>query len=250
MLVKLMPKSAVSSTGKNLFPKSGRSSTHSASVRNPAAPADPDDSILLEEERWNKEKQTLRRAAIELAKQRAQREVAAMSKLAAVDKENSLEVITESLDDASSDVRNAAVRALYRVNPEFAATFFNSALRERDATRRRTIGAALAGSGLVTEAIQQLKSEAQPNSYGTISLLFLAAKAGQIQPLMNLLEEYPSIELRLALIELLALSGEPAIVPALSRLAVQRNLPPEVRSAVMEAVYQLRTHIREESIAN
>jgi hypothetical protein len=53
--------------------------------------------------------------------------------------------------------------------------------------------------------------------------------------------------LRLALIELLALSGEPAIVPALSRLAVQRSLPAEVRAAVMEAVYQLRSQTREES---
>lgn len=245
-----MPKSAVSSTGKDVFPKAGRSSNNAVSVRSTGSPTNADKGIRLEEERWNKEKQTLRRAAIELAKQRAHREVAAMSKLATVDKENSLEVITESLDDSSSEVRNAAVRALYRVNPEFAATFFNSALRERDATRRRTIGAALAGSGLVSEAIQQLKVGAQPNSYGTISLLFLAAKAGQIQPLMNLLEEYPSIELRLALIELLALSGEPAIVPALSRLAVQRSLPAEVRAAVMEAVYQLRSQTREETASD
>ena len=245
-----MPKSAVSSTGKNLFPKSGRAASHTIPLRKTDPPTETATRVPLEDERWNREKQTLRRAAIELAKQRAQKEVAAMSKLATVDKENSLEVITESLDDASSEVRNAAVRALYRVNPEFAATFFNSALRERDATRRRAIGAALAGSGLVTEAIQHLKNGVQPNSYGTISLLFLAAKAGQVQPLLNLLEEYPSIELRLALIELLALSGEPAIVPALSRLAVQRDLPSEVRAAVMEAVYQLRTLVREESPPN
>lgn len=245
-----MPKSAVTSTGKNVFPKPGKASNNAVSVRSVGSPTNADNGIRLEEERWNQEKQALRRAAIELAKQRAQREVAAMAKLATVDKENSLEVITESLDDSSSEVRNAAVRALYRVNPEFAATFFNSALRERDTARRRTIGAALAGSGLVSEAIQQLKGGAQPNSYGTISLLFLAAKAGQIQPLMNLLEEYPSIELRLALIELLALSGEPAILPALSRLAVQRDLPSEVRAALMEAIYQLRTQIREESPSN
>jgi HEAT repeat protein len=170
-----------------------------------------------------------------------------MSQLAAVDEENSLEVITESLEDSSPEVRKAAVRALYRVNSEYAASFFNSALREGPSERRRRFGAALAGSGLVDEAIQQLKSGGRQNVYSTISLLFLVAKAGEVQPLVSLLEDHPSIELRLALIELLALSGEPAIVPAFRRLAERRSLPSEVRSAVMEAIYQVRSQIREDA---
>ena len=168
-----------------------------------------------------------------------------MSQLTTVAEANSLETITEFLEDPSREVRNQAARELYRVNPEFAATFFNSALREGTAARRRTIGEALAGSGLVSDAIQALNSGRQKNAYSTISLLFLVAKAGEVQPLLKLLEDHPSIELRLALIELLALSGEVAILPALKRLAVKRILPAEVRSAVMEAIYQLSTQSRE-----
>jgi len=114
-------------------------------------------------------------------------------------------------------------------------------LREGPRDRRRRIGAALAGSGLVSEAIQHLKAGTHKNPYGTISLLFLVAKAGEVQPLITLVENHPSIELRLALIELLALSGETAIVPAFRRLAVRSSLPAEVRSAVMEAIYQITT---------
>lgn len=202
-------------------------------------------SRRTEDERWRKEQETLRRAAVELAKRRAQEEVAAMSQLTTVAEANSLETITEFLEDPSREVRNQAARELYRVNPEFAATFFNSALREGPPARRRTIGAALAGSGLVNDAIQALNSGRQKNAYSTISLLFLVAKAGEVQPLLKLLENHPSIELRLALIELLALSGEVAILPALKRLAVKRILPAEVRSAVMEAIYQLSTQSRE-----
>ena len=198
-----------------------------------------------DDERWRKEQETLRRAAVELAKRRAQKEVAAMSQLTTVAEANSLETITEFLEDPSREVRNQAARELYRVNPEFAATFFNSALREGTPARRRTIGEALAGSGLVSDAIQALNSGRQKNAYSTISLLFLVAKAGEVQPLLKLLEDHPSIELRLALIELLALSGEVAILPALKRLAVKRILPAEVRSAVMEAIYQLSTQSRE-----
>jgi HEAT repeat protein len=197
-----------------------------------------------DDERWRKEQEILRRAAVELAKRRAQQEVAAMSRLTTVAEKKSLETITEFLEDPSREVRNQAARALYRVNPEFAATFFNSALREGPSARRKTIGAALAGSGLVGDAIEALNSGRQKNAYSTISLLFLVAKAGEVQPLLKLLEDHPSIELRLALIELLALSGEAAILPALRRLAVKRILPAEVRSAVMEAIYQLSTQVR------
>ena len=105
--------------------------------------------------------------------------------------------------------------------------------------RRRRIGAALAGSGLVGEAIQQLRTDGSQNLYGTLSLLFLVAKAGEVQLLMGLLESHPGLELRLALIELLGSTGDPLIVPALRRLSVRTSLPEEVRSAVMEAIYQI-----------
>ncbi len=205
-------------------------------------------SRRMDDERWSKEQETLRRAAVDLAKRRAQEEVAAMMQLTTVAQANSLETITEFLEDPSREVRNQAARELYRVNPEYAATFFNSALREGPPARRRTIGEALAGSGLVSDAIEALNSGRQKNAYSTISLLFLVAKAGEVQPLLSLLEDHPSIELRLALIELLALSGEAGILPALKRLAVKRVLPAEVRSAVMEAIYQLSTQPREAAV--
>ncbi len=199
----------------------------------------------LEDERWRIEKETLRRAAAELAHRRAQLKVAAMSDLATVGEDNSLEVITKSLEDPAANVRSAAVRALYRVNPGFAASFFNQALREGPLDRRRRIGAALADSGLVGEAIQQLKSDGSQNLYGTLSLLFLVAKAGEVQLLMGLLESHPGLELRLALIELLGLSGDPLIVPALRRLSLRTSLPEEVRSAVMEAILQISSQTGE-----
>lgn len=240
-----MPRRGPASHKKPSLPKAtGLSKTASTTTVDDFRSADPENDRRRDDDLWRLEKQTLRRAAAELAKRRMQREVAAMSQLATVSQENSLEVITDSLEDSSKEVRNEAVRALYRVNPEYAASFFNSALREGPPLRRRMIGAALAGSGLVADAIEDLKSGGRGNVYNTISLLFLVAKAGEVQPLLNLLEEHPSIELRLALIELLALSGEFAIVPALRRLAVQRSLPPEVRSAVMEAIYQISTQPR------
>lgn len=241
-----MPKNFLTSNRKDPTLEPVKISNVAAPIATDDGPRrEADDRGRRDDDRWRKEQETLRRAAVELAKRRAQEEVAAMSQLTTVAEANSLETITEFLEDPSREVRNQAARELYRVNPEFAATFFNSALREGPPARRRTIGAALAGSGLVGDAIEALNSGRQKNAYSTISLLFLVAKAGEVQPLLSLLENHPSIELRLALIELLALSGETAILPALKRLAVKGVLPAEVRSAVMEAIYQLTTQSRD-----
>jgi len=198
-----------------------------------------------EEERWRQEKAALRRAAAELAHRRAEVEAAALADLARRGGDDSFRLISKSLDDPSEEVRNAAVRALYDLNPNLTASFFNAALREGSPERRRKIGAALAGSGLVSDAINNLTGESHKNAYGAFSLLFLMAKAGEVRPLMRVIGNHPSMELRLAVIKLLALSGEPEIVPALHRLAVRGSLTSELRSVVMEAISQIGSKARQ-----
>jgi HEAT repeat protein len=146
--------------------------------------------------------------------------------------------LAEALDDPSKEVRNEAVRALYELDADRAASFFNVALREGSSTERRNIGAALAGSGLVDEAIQDLMGESPENSYSAFSFLFLVAKAGEIQPLVEVIKNHSSIELRFALIKLLASSGEREIIPALE-LLVASDLPAELKAAIKEAISKI-----------
>jgi hypothetical protein len=153
-------------------------------------------------------------------------------------------VVSRGFDDESTEVRNAAAHALYDMQPDRAASFAR-ALREASPERRRRIGAALASSGLATNAINNLTGESRENTYDAFSLLFLMAKAGEVQPLMQAIEEHTNVEVRLAVIKLLALSGQSEIVPAFRRLAVRGSLPSEVRSAVMEAIYQISSQGRE-----
>lgn len=220
-----------------------------SAIRRESADNEAEARRRADDERWSLEKETLRRAAADLAQRRAKAEMAALSDLTRVGKDDSFQLITRSLEDPSSEVRNASVRALYLLNPELAASFFNRALREGPPDQRRRIGAALAGSGLVGDAINSLTSDSQGNRYRVFSLLFLVAKAGEVQPLISVIESHPSIELRLALIELLALSGEAEIVPVFRRLATSTELASEVRSAVREAIYQLNSQTHETSVA-
>ena len=209
---------------------------------------DADERRRFEEEQWRQEGIALRLAAAELAKTRAERESEALKNLAQVGGEDSFQLITESLDSPWAEIRNTAVRALYDLNPDLAASFFNRALRDGGPDRRRRIGAALADSGLAGEAINSLTGDSHQNTYGAFSLLFLVAKAGEVEPLMRVIETHPSIELRLAVIKLLALSGEPGIAPAFRQLAGRNLAPAEVRSAVMDAIYRMDRADNHESL--
>jgi HEAT repeat protein len=163
---------------------------------------------------------------------------AAVVELSHVDTDEAFQQICAAFDDRSEEVRSAAARALYELRPERADSF-TRALREATPERRREIGSSISASGLAGEAISQLTGESREKTYEAFSLLFLMAKAGEVQPLVRAIESHPSNEVRLAVVKLLALSGQKEILPAFRRLAVRGSLPTEVRSAVMEAIYQI-----------
>lgn len=162
----------------------------------------------------------------------------AITELSHVDSDEAFQQICAAFDDEAKEVRGAAARALYELRTDRAESF-TRALREATPERRRQMGAAIASSGLAGEAISQLTGESREKTYEAFSLLFLMAKAGEVQPLIRAIEGHPNNEVRLAVVKLLALSGQKEILPAFRRLAVRGSLPTEVRSAVMEAIYQI-----------
>lgn len=197
-------------------------------------PVQPDAAV---DERWSEDVATLRRAAEELV----QRRRLSANRTLTRPINGPFDEIAQSLDDPSPDVRKQAVRELYELDPDQAATLVNDALRAGSPEERRRIGIALADSGLLYEAIDDLMAENHESCYGAFSLLFLVAKAGVVEPLTTVIEKHPSLDLCLAVIRLLSSSGEPEVIPAFKRLASNPALPPELRSAAAEAVAQDRS---------
>jgi len=182
---------------------------------------------MTDDERWSRDIATLRRAAEELAQRRN-----GLQKPRVL---TPFEQIAQTLDDPSPEVREKAVRQLYELDPDRAATLVNEALRDGSPDERRRIGSALADSGLLYEAIEDLKAENHESCYGAFSLLFLVAKAGVVEPLITVIENDQGTDLSLALIRLLASSGEPKVATAFRRLAGNSSLPPEVRRVAAES---------------
>ena len=190
---------------------------------------------LTEDERWQQDMAILRRAAVERAHRQA--DLAKPGRTSEV--EASMQQIAESLEDPWAAVRKVSVRDLYHLDPERAASFFNNALREASHEERREIGAALAASGVVDEAINNLMEGNRENCYRELSLLFLVAKAGEVQALVRLIEKHPDMHLRLAVVRLLASSGGPEVLSAFRQLALTRSLELGVQLALLEAITQI-----------
>lgn len=188
----------------------------------------------MNDERWPEDVATLRRAAEELVQRRSRYPGRALSKRV----DGPFDDVVQLLDDPSPEVRKKAVRELYELDPDRAATLVNEALRAGSPEERRRIGTALADSGLLYEAIDDLMAENHESCYGAFSLLFLVAKAGVVEPLITVIEKHPSLDLTLAVIRLLASSGEPEVLPALQKLSLNASLPPELQSAATEAMLQ------------
>src|ERR1044071_7080345 len=176
------------------------------------------------DERWSRDIATLRQAAQELAERRHKPQPTPFNQIAGL------------LDDPSPSVREKAVRDLYELDPDQAATLVNEALRDGSPEERRRMGSALADWVFLYEAIEDLMAADHENCYSAFSLLFLVAKAGVVEPLSTVIEKHPSLDLSLAVIRLLASSGEPEVASTLERLAANEALPSELRSAAAESI--------------
>jgi hypothetical protein len=197
---------------------------------------------MTADERWSEDVATLRRAAEELVQSRSRRSGRSLAKRGKGTFDGGpFDDVAQSLDDPSSEVRRKAVRELYELDPDRAATLVNDALRAGSPEERRRIGTALADSGLLYEAIDDLMAENHESCYGAFSLLFLVAKAGVVEPLISVIEKHPSLDLTLAVIRLLASSREPEVLPALQKLSLNPALPPELQSVAADAVLQFQS---------
>ncbi|MEP6717567.1 MAG: HEAT repeat domain-containing protein [bacterium] len=145
---------------------------------------------------------------------------AAIAELGRSGSNDAFNIIANAFDDSSTHVRNAAARALLKLEPGRTVDLFNRALEEGSGERRRNIGGAIAASGVAAEAIDNLVGESREETYNSLSILFVMAKAGEVKPLVKAIEEHENDEVRRAVVKLLNLSGQAEIADA----ALQRHV--------------------------
>jgi len=160
---------------------------------------------------------------VELQHEAPQKRIEALDRLARSRDPQAFALITSAFDDPCSDVHKAAAHALYELDADSAAQAFGRAVEESTPDRRRNIGEALHASGLAQRAIDDLVGDSRSAAYNALCLLFVMAKTGQIEPLLQAIEGHKSVEVRCAAVRLLTLNGqsEAAAEAAKRRLNVQ-----------------------------
>jgi HEAT repeats len=170
-------------------------------------------------------------------------------------------IIANSFDDSSPHVRNAAARALRKLEPARTVDLFNRALEEGSAERRQNIGAAIAASGVAAESIDNLVSESREETYNSLSILFVMAKAGEVEPLVKAIEEHENDEVRRAVVKLLNLSGQAEVadaalqrhvlgVPAVRQNGVATETEPQANVRMAAAESEVKRAVRKHNGGN
>lgn len=162
----------------------------------------------------------------------------AITSLAAINHESVFPAVLIGMADESREVRAAAARSLTHLNFERLDAFIR-VLETEDEELQSAVAKACIKSGIVSQAIDRLANGDRRQGYETFSIISLLARANTTEPVLDAIANHPNLDVRLATVKLLANTGEASVFEELRRMAVEEALPEELRTALLEAMYQL-----------
>ncbi len=162
----------------------------------------------------------------------------AITSLAAINHESVFPAVLIGMADESREVRAAAARSLTHLNFERLDAFIR-VLEAGDEDLQNAVAKACIKSGIVSQAIDRLANGDRRQGYETFAIISLLARAQTTEPVLDAIANHSNLEVRLATVRLLTNTGEAYVFEELRQLALQEGLPEELRTALLEAMYQL-----------
>lgn len=163
---------------------------------------------------------------------------AAVSSLGAIDHESVFAPVLIALADESREVRAAAARTLTSLHFDRAEAY----VRVTEAADPDTLGRvarACISTGIIAQAVDRLASEDRRQAYEAFSLFTLLARANEIQPIIDAIENHKDEEVRLCAVRVLNLATTSDLAPRLRDMVASEVMSENVRTAVLEALYKL-----------
>ena len=162
----------------------------------------------------------------------------AIFSLGAIDHESVFAAILIGMADESREVRAAAARALNRLSFDRADAYIR-VIETSDEETITNVAKACIQAGIVSQNVDRVASSDYRQAYETFSLICLLAKANMNDPILNAIVDHPNMDVRLKAVHLLAATGQPGIFEHLRQLAVRDGVREEVKTALLEAMYNL-----------
>ena len=162
----------------------------------------------------------------------------AITGLAAINHESVFPAVLIGMADESREVRAAAARSLTHLNFERLDAFIR-VLETEDEELQSAVAKACIKSGIVSQAIDRLANGDRRQGYETFSIISLLARVKTTEPVLEAIANHSNLDVRLAAVRLLTNTGEAHVFEELRQLAMQEGLPEELRTTLLEAMYQL-----------
>ncbi|HKO35156.1 MAG TPA: HEAT repeat domain-containing protein [Pyrinomonadaceae bacterium] len=192
--------------------------------------------------------------ARELASHRAQRSVsalcstamhdpdasvraAAVAGLGNIDHESVFAPVLISLADDTREVRAAAARSLSSLHFDRAQAYAR-VMKSADLQTLQTFAQACVKTGIAAQAVDRLASEDRRHAQEAFALFSVLAKAGEVEPILEIIATHPDVQVKLAAVRVLSVAGSSDAAPKLRELVATEGMPEDVRTSILELLYK------------
>lgn len=192
--------------------------------------------------------------ARELASHRAQRSVsalcstamhdpdasvraAAVAGLGNIDHESVFAPVLISLADDTREVRAAAARSLSSLHFDRAEAYAR-VMKSADLQTLQTFAQACVKTGIAAQAVDRLASEDRRHAQEAFALFSVLAKAGEVEPILEIIATHPDVQVKLAAVRVLSVAGSSDAAPKLRELVATEGMPEDVRTSILELLYK------------
>jgi len=163
---------------------------------------------------------------------------AAVSALGSIDHESVFAPVLISLADETREVRAAAARTLSSLH--FDRTIaYRRVIETADEQTLQEFAQACVKTGIVSQSVDRLASEDRRQAHEAFTLLSVLAKAGELQPIVEVIQNHRDVEGSLAAVRVLSMSGRADAAAKLRELVDAEGISEDVRTSILEVLYKL-----------
>ena len=163
---------------------------------------------------------------------------AAVASLASIDHESVFAPVLLALADEARIVQAAAARTMTSLHFDRADAYVR-VMETSSPELLHQVAQACIKTGIAAQAVDRLASEDRHQAYEAFSLFSLLARANEIGPIVDVIENHQDEEARLCAVRVINLAGSSAVAPKLREIVAQEGMSENVRTAVLEVLYKL-----------
>jgi HEAT repeat protein len=163
---------------------------------------------------------------------------AAVTALGVIDHESVFAPVLIALADDTREVRAAAARALSGLHFDRAQAYARVE-KTADPETLHNFAQACVKTGIAAQGADRLASEDRRQAHEAFSLFSLLTKAGELQPVFDVIENHRDLRAKQAAVQMLNAFATADAVPKLRDVVGMPGMPEDVRTGLLEVLYKL-----------